>query len=503
MSVNTQNIYHLNVNFGLRVSGVEKSAVLRHQVLREQYQSRILTMLYNPKLAKYFQLAGVEQTEYANMFDFFQESLYLEKNRIVTIEEVFPQEYYQAVQQSNNIDYRIYHNEKYIAYLRVFPNQSIEYINYFDETPRKTERHLYDCRGFLSLRRVLDSNNQSIAEFYYSPEGKIKLERYFDREKEVYYQYYGENQTHYLKGDQALQTLFLEMFLKDDDIVVLDGSKSFGEVLVNSSFGGKIIAVLHSKHYIGYDPKNDLNSSNKTALENLERIYKVITASELQRQDVIERFHNPEQVVTIPVGVRTEVVKNQIVIDTDKPIKIGVVARYSVEKRLDHAIRAFSLVHQVYPNSELHLYGFSDARDNFKTQRELVQLAKSLNVYSAVKFRGYITDLTKEYQQMHIKLLTSLYEGFCLAILEAISRGIPTVAYDIKYGPSDMIDDDRSGYLVENGNYEQLADRILRLIDDPNCYQDFSNQAYQKAKEFSKESILELWQTILPKKSIN
>lgn len=499
MSVNTQTIYHLNVNFGLKISGVEKSAVLRHQVLREQYQSRMLTMLYNPKLANYFQLAGVEQTEYANMFDFFQESLYLENNRIVTIDDIFPQEYYQAVQQSNKIDYRIYHNEKYIAYLRVFPNQSIEYINYFDETPRKTERHLYDYRGFLSLRRVLDSNNQSIADFYYSPEGKIKLERYFDRENQVYYQYFGKNQTHYLKGDQALQKLFLDLFLKDEDIVVLDGSKSFGEALVNSTFGGEIIAVLHSKHYIGYDPQNALNSSNKVALQNLERIYKVITASELQRQDVVERFHNPEQVVTIPVGVRTEVPKNQVIIDKEKPIKIGVVARYSVEKRLDHAIRAFSLVHQVYPNSELHLYGFSDARDNYKTQRELVQLAKSLNVYSAVKFRGYITDLTKEYQQIHIKILTSLYEGFCLAILEAISRGIPTVAYDIKYGPSDMIDDDSSGYLVENGNYEQLADRILRLIDNPYRYQAFSNQAYQKAKDFSKEKILELWQTILPK----
>ena len=61
-------------------------------------------------------------------------------------------------------------------------------------------------------------------------------------------------------------------------------------------------------------------------------------------------------------------------------------------------------------------------------------------------------------------LLTSLYEGFALVIQESIANGTPVISYDIKYGPRDMIQDGVNGYLVEDGNIDQLAECIHKYL---------------------------------------
>lgn len=56
----------------------------------------------------------------------------------------------------------------------------IDYINYFDTSRRKIKRELYDTRGFLSCVRVLSTDQKIQAEYYLSPEGKVKIEKYYD-----------------------------------------------------------------------------------------------------------------------------------------------------------------------------------------------------------------------------------------------------------------------------------------------------------------------------------
>lgn len=185
-------IYHLNLNVGSMISGVEKAAILRHQVLKKKYCSQLLTMVYNPKLSKNLKEFDIKHDEYINMFDFYQNSLHLEKEKKVFIRDIFPKEKYNAVQLKNNQDFRLYYGNKYVAYLRVDEEKSIEYINYFDSSNRKIERYIYDSRGFLSLRRVLDHNNNPIVEYYYSPSGEIKLEKYFEKNGNKFYKFNGK-----------------------------------------------------------------------------------------------------------------------------------------------------------------------------------------------------------------------------------------------------------------------------------------------------------------------
>jgi glycosyltransferase involved in cell wall biosynthesis len=63
--------------------------------------------------------------------------------------------------------------------------------------------------------------------------------------------------------------------------------------------------------------------------------------------------------------------------------------------------------------------------------------------------------------------LTSTREAMPLAVLEAHATSTPVVSYDLSYGPSSLISDGVDGYVVPWGDRDQLADRLVRLLSDP------------------------------------
>ncbi|MDT3789515.1 glycosyltransferase, partial [Staphylococcus aureus] len=70
----------------------------------------------------------------------------------------------------------------------------------------------------------------------------------------------------------------------------------------------------------------------------------------------------------------------------------------------------------------------------------------------------------------------------------------PVVAFDIKYGPSDFIEDNKNGYLIENHNINDMADKILQLVNNDVLAAEFGSKARENIIEkYSTESILEKW----------
>ncbi len=53
----------------------------------------------------------------------------------------------------------------------------------------------------------------------------------------------------------------------------------------------------------------------------------------------------------------------------------------------------------------------------------------------------------------------------------------PVVAFDIKYGPSDFIEDNKNGYLIENHNINDMADKILQLVNNDVLAAEFGSKA--------------------------
>ena len=109
------------------------------------------------------------------------------------------------------------------------------------------------------------------------------------------------------------------------------------------------------------------------------------------------------------------------------PKKIISVARYSPEKQLIQQIELINKLKDSFPNIELHMYGFG------KEEQHLKERIQELGLEKHVILRGFLKDLTDEYQDAYLNLITSNMEGFSLALLECESHGVPSISYDIQY----------------------------------------------------------------------
>jgi len=110
------------------------------------------------------------------------------------------------------------------------------------------------------------------------------------------------------------------------------------------------------------------------------------------------------------------------------------------------------------------------------------------------------SDIVGAYAKASISVLTSKAEGFSLTTLEAQQMGLPVVAFDCPYGPSDIVIDGETGYLIPltvNGS-EQEADKMFvekltYLMDHPEVRQKMGTAAQKASQRFNKERIMNQW----------
>ncbi len=141
------------------------------------------------------------------------------------------------------------------------------------------------------------------------------------------------------------------------------------------------------------------------------------------------------------------------------------------------------------PDARLDLYGDG-------TQRELIAgLIRDLGLVDAVTMHGHDTLAQETLWTASGFLMPSVFEGYPLASLESMAHGCPVIAYDIKYGPREQIDDDVDGFLVSKGDVSGMADRAVRLLRDPELVRRMSTAAFAKAGQHNHERFLRDWKT--------
>ena len=165
------------------------------------------------------------------------------------------------------------------------------------------------------------------------------------------------------------------------------------------------------------------------------------------------------------------------------------VGRLSRQKDIGSLLAVWQLVRQRHPDWQLHIYGEKGDLDESLWQ-QLQADSNGITVHSPT------ADILEIYLQHAMLLLTSRYEPFGMVLPEAMSCGLPVVAFDCPYGPADIIVDGVDGFLVRNRSITDFADRIFQLIENRNLRIQMGKAAALSARRYSANEIIPQWKDL-------
>lgn len=167
--------------------------------------------------------------------------------------------------------------------------------------------------------------------------------------------------------------------------------------------------------------------------------------------------------------------------------KLIAVGRHAYQKGYDRLLQAWKMVHEKYPDWHLEIYGKIEANNSIK------KLAQNLEIGKCVTFYPPANDIQSKYMDASIYVMSSRYEGFGMVLIEAMACGLPCVSFDCNYGPSDIIDHGHDGLLVENGNIKELAEALIKLVDNYDLRLKLGSNAKENVKRFLPETVVKKW----------
>lgn len=197
---------------------------------------------------------------------------------------------------------------------------------------------------------------------------------------------------------------------------------------------------------------------------------------------------------------RIHVIPNPVVTATAEPTPslglspfILAIGRLTHQKGFDSLIEAFALCSQRHPTWRLVILGDGIERT------ALERLIASKQLSGRILMPGTQQDTNPWISQADLFVLSSRFEGFPNALLEAMAAGLAVVSFTCESGPSDIISHKINGLLVPEGDIEALANAMSALMIDAPLRQSLGVKALEVRTRFNINTILGLWDTVIAK----
>jgi glycosyltransferase involved in cell wall biosynthesis len=161
----------------------------------------------------------------------------------------------------------------------------------------------------------------------------------------------------------------------------------------------------------------------------------------------------------------------------DGPV-VGIVARLRTEKGQAVLLNAMAEVIKRMPEARLLIVGVGPDRETFE------KLAKDLNIAEQIIWVGQKSpdEIYQLYGVMDVVAVPSLFEGFGLSAAEAMAAGVPVVASRVG-GLTEVVQDATSGYLVDVGDINELAQSLGELLRNPEKTRAMGQEGYRRVNQ--------------------
>lgn len=220
---------------------------------------------------------------------------------------------------------------------------------------------------------------------------------------------------------------------------------------------------------------------------NMKKIDQIIL---LTNEDKKLNWKNNDKVSVIPNPITS---KSPYPPSTCKEKRVIAAGRLTYPKNFHSLINTWEQVVRKHPDWHLEIYGEGNEKNNLK------DLISNLKLEDHVFLKGKTSDIFRAMSNSSIFILSSIYEGFGLVIVEAMSCGLPIISYACPHGPKDIITDGKDGFLVPCYNQEILAQKICHLIENEKKRQNMGLNAIEKAKKFQTDTIIQQWMDLFQK----
>ncbi len=188
----------------------------------------------------------------------------------------------------------------------------------------------------------------------------------------------------------------------------------------------------------------------------------------------------------VPQFSERELINHKISKEKYKIINIASLVTDCKQQHL--AIDAFAAIAKKFPDWELHFWGEGSDFDFLNSK------IKQLNLEHKIFLNGFTDDPISKLKDADIFIFPSKYEGFPLALTEAMAVGLPCLGFSSCSGVNELISNNKSGFLVKE---EELAQYLEKLIESPDLRDTFGKYANFEMKKFNPENILTKWNQFL------
>ncbi len=334
-------IYNVNLGIGWASSGVEYAQLYRVKALREIGEVSkfiFLDFINNENIQSLTDNLGFFDEEVIWLYQYFTnvkiapasmstenilEKLEIKISKVINDDKVN----------------RVYFNDKYYLNLHLDKNKKVQNVEYI-YNGNLIKREYYSYTHTLT-EYFFAKDNKAICYMreFYNEDGSTEYVEYIDEESNMYV---FSNLIFYSKHE-LIEYFFKSLNLSEKDIILLDRSKDFGQVILENKGKAKLGVVIHAEHF----NKNLTNKHNilwnnyyEYVFNNSKNIDFFITATKIQNDILSNQFYKYYQlypiIYTIPVGNLNNLVHSY----NRKPYSIISASRLASEKHIDWLLKA-------------------------------------------------------------------------------------------------------------------------------------------------------------------
>ena len=269
----------------------------------------------------------------------------------------------------------------------------------------------------------------------------------------------------------------IEKYIKTTDADVIISSRYLFHDLVGKYAKNGVIKIAQEHRHHNNDKK--YISKLKKACKNIDYLMPV-------SQELANDYKN----VFKSTNVKVKYIRHMVDSFPDKINyknngNLVVVSRLSSEKGVIDLVDVMNYVHKKNKKLQLHVFGDGDERKNIEKRIELLQL-KDVVILHGFQKKDVIG---KQFNKSSIFVLGSHEESFGLVLVEAMAYGIPCIAFTSAQGAHEIIDES-NGFLIENRDLKQMAEKILDLYEDKEKL-DFLSQGAIKTSLYYKYDVVQ------------